>query len=484
MKNISYKWIALSCTTLGALFSVLNGSMLLISLPDIMKGLHANMGIIMWIVMGYMLSLTILVPAIGRIADMFGRKKLYVSGFAIFTIGSLLCGISNSGLQLLIYRIVQSVGGSLMVANSTAIVADAFPKNELGKALGINSMVVSIASVIGPILGGFLTSLGWRYIFYINVPFGIIGTLWALIQLKELDKIPEGQKFDLKGTLLFTIGLLLFLIALSFGGFVGWYNKSIITLFIISIAMILAFIHIENTTEQPMLDLRLFKTRILAFAFGSTLLNGIARGAVTFLLIFYLQGIKAMDPLKAGVFLAPFALSMMIVSPISGYLSDKYGARALSSIGLLISAIGLLGFVRISQKTSLAELITWMLIMGFGSGMFFSPNTSEIMGSVPSDRRGIAAGTRTMMNNAGQVISIALSMAIVSSSITPDAMQALFVGTQVGSKGIAIAQFISGLREAFLISMIFSLIASFISYLRGPKPDWNQNSHKIKTEET
>ncbi|MDK2805368.1 MAG: hypothetical protein PWQ94_532 [Thermoanaerobacterium sp.] len=483
MKNISYKWIALSCTTLGALFSVLNGSMLLISLPDIMKGLNTNMGIIMWIVMGYMLSLTILVPAIGRIADMFGRKKLYVSGFAIFTLGSLLCGLSGTGLQLLIYRIVQSVGGSLMVANSTAIVADAFPKNELGKALGINSMVVSIASVIGPILGGFLASLGWRYIFYINVPFGIIGTLWALIQLKELDKIPKGQKFDLKGTLLFTVGLLLFLIALSFGGFVGWDNKSIIILFIISIIMMFAFIYVENSVEQPMLDLRLFKTRILAFAYGSTLLNGIARGAVTFLLIFYLQGIKAMDPLKAGIFLAPFALSMMFISPISGFLSDKYGARGLSSIGLLISAIGLLGFVRISPKTSLTELIIWMLIMGFGSGMFFSPNTSEIMGSVPPDRRGIAAGTRTMMNNAGQVISIALSMAIVSSSITPEAMQALFVGTQVGSKGIAIAQFISGLRKAFLISMIFSLIASFISYLRGPKPNWNENPHKIKTEE-
>ncbi|MGF7399803.1 MFS transporter [Thermoanaerobacterium thermosaccharolyticum] len=303
MKNISYKWIALSCTTLGALFSVLNGSMLLISLPDIMKGLNTSMGIIMWIVMGYMLSLTILVPAIGRIADMFGRKKLYVSGFAIFTLGSLLCGLSNTGLQLLIYRIVQSVGGSLMVANSTAIVADAFPKNELGKALGINSMVVSIASVIGPILGGFLASLGWRYIFYINVPFGIIGTLWALIQLKELDKIPQDQKFDLKGTLLFTIGLLLFLIALSFGGFVGWNNKSIIMLFIISIIMMFAFIYVENNVDQPMLDLRLFKTRILAFAYGSTLLNGIARGAVTFLLIFYLQGIKAMDPLKAGIFL-------------------------------------------------------------------------------------------------------------------------------------------------------------------------------------
>jgi EmrB/QacA subfamily drug resistance transporter len=479
MKNIKYKWIALSCTTLGALFSVLNGSMLLIALPDIMKGLNTNMGIIMWVVMGYMLALTILVPSIGRIADMIGRKKLYVVGFGIFTFSSLLCGLSNSGVQLLIYRIIQAVGGSLMVTNSTAIVTDAFPKRELGKALGINSMTIGIASVIGPILGGFLMNFGWRSIFYINVPFGIIGTLWAWIQLKEPNIKSKRQSFDLIGTVMFTIGMLLFLIALSFGGFIGWLNPFIITLFIVSIILLSIFVYIENTTLEPMLDLRLFKTRILAFAFASNLLNGIARGAVTFLLIFYLQGIKSMDPLKAGIFLSPFAMSMVVVSPISGWLSDKYGARVLSSLGLLISSIGLMGLMRITAHTSLIELIIWMMVIGAGSGMFFSPNTSEIMGTVPADKRGIAAGTRTMMNNAGMVISIALSMGIVSSSISPEALQGLFVGTQVGSKGIAISQFVSGLREAFFISMIFSLIATFISYLRGPKPKWDE---KIITE--
>ncbi|QSZ26771.1 MFS transporter [Aceticella autotrophica] len=474
MKNIKYKWIALSCTTLGALFSVLNGSMLLIALPDIMKGLNTNMGIIMWVVMGYMLALTILVPSIGRIADMIGRKKLYVVGFGIFTFSSLLCGLSNSGVQLLIYRIIQAVGGSLMVTNSTAIVTDAFPKRELGKALGINSMTIGIASVIGPILGGFLMNFGWRSVFYINVPFGIIGTLWAWIQLKEPNFKSKRQSFDLKGTVMFTIGMLLFLIALSFGGFIGWLNPFIITLFIVSIILLSIFVYIENTTLEPMLDLRLFKTRILAFAFASNLLNGIARGAVTFLLIFYLQGIKSMDPLKAGIFLSPFAMSMMVVSPISGWLSDKYGARMLSSLGLLISSVGLMGLMRITAHTSLIELIIWMMVIGAGSGMFFSPNTSEIMGTVPADKRGIAAGTRTMMNNAGTVISIALSMGIVSSSISPEALQGLFVGTQVGSKGIAISQFVLGLREAFFISMIFSLIATFISYLRGPKPKWEE----------
>lgn len=472
MRSIDYKWIALSCTTLGALFSVLNGSMLLIALPDIMKGLNANMAIIMWVVMSYMLALTILVPTIGRIADMIGRKKLYVSGFAIFTLSSLLCGISNTGLQLLVFRLIQAVGGSLMVANSTAIVTDAFPKNELGKAMGINSMVISIANVIGPILGGFLLKFGWRSVFYINIPFGIIGTLWAWMQLKELDILPEHQKFDFSGTIVFTIGMLLFLIALSFGGFAGWFNPYIITMFAVSIALLILFVYIENKKEQPMLDLNLFKNRILAFAYGSNLLNGIARGAVTFLLIFYFQGIKAIDPIMAGILLAPFALAMMVVSPISGWLSDKYGARELSTIGLLISAVGLIGFMEIKATTSMTELIIWMIIMGLGSGMFFSPNTSAIMSNVPVEKRGIAAGTRTMMNNAGTVISIALAMGVISSSITPEALQGLFVGTQVGSKGIAIAQFIKGLRLTFSISFVFSLLAALISYLRGPQPKW------------
>lgn len=474
MEKNNYKWIALSCTTVGALFSVLSGSTLMIALPVIMKDLNASMNIVTWTIMGYMLVMTILVPAIGRMADMFGRKKLYVTGFAIFTLSSFLCSLSQTGLQLLLFRLVQAVGGSLMVANSTAIVTDAFPKRELGKALGINSMIISIASIAGPILGGFLINVGWRYIFYINIPIGIVGTLWAFMQLRETKIISEKQKFDIKGTLAFTTGMLSLLIALSLGGFIGWLNLYVIALFIISVIFISLFVKIENSTEQPMLDLRLLKTRVLAFAYGSTFLNGVARGAVTFLLIFFFQGIKGIDPIVAGMLLAPMAVSMMVVSPISGYLSDKYGSRHLSSIGLFISAIGLAGMMFITSKTSTTELMVWMLIMGVGSGMFFSPNTSAIMSMVPADKRGIAAGIRTMMNNAGTVLSIALSMAIISSSISPDAMQALFIGTQVGSQGIAINQFISGLRMAFTISFAFSIIAAFISYLRGPHVNWEE----------
>lgn len=475
MKKFEYKWIALSCTTVGALFSVLSGSTLVIALPAIMKDLHASMNVIMWTVMIYMLSLTIFVPAIGRIADMIGRKKLYISGFIVFTVGSVLCGLSTTGFELLLFRFIQSIGGSLLVANSTPIVTDAFPKNELGKAMGINGMIISVASVIGPILGGAFINIGWRYIFYINIPIGVIGTIWAGLQLKELDVLPEKQKFDWKGTVAFTLGMTSLLLALTIGGLYGWISVYVgITAFIAVVSLAL-FIRIENRTEQPMLDMELFKSRTLAFAFGANLLNGIARGAVTFLLVFYFQGIKALDPVVAGMLLAPFAVSMMIVGPISGWLSDRIGSRELSSIGLFISAVGMIGMIAITEHTSILVLCIWMFISGLGSGMFFSPNTSAIMGAVPVERRGIAAGVRTMMNNAGSVVSIALAMAIISSSIDPEAMQALFTGTQVGSQGIAVGHFIAGLRSAFTISLIISILAAVISYLRGPEPTWETN---------
>lgn len=476
MKKDNYKWIALSCTTIGALLSVMSGSSLIVALPDIMRELNAGMGTVTWMLMGYMLVLTILVPSIGRTADMFGRKKLYVSGFAIFTGASLLCGFSNSGVQLLIFRLIQGIGGALMVANSTAIVADAFPKNELGKALGINTMIISVGSVIGTVLGGVLTSEGWRIIFYINVPVGAIGTLWAAIQLKEINSFSEKQKFDWAGTITFTISMLSLLMALTIGSFSGWLNSSVIVLFVVAVMTIMLFINAENKTEYTMLDLRLFKTRILAFAFASNLFNGIARGAVSFLVIFYLQGIKAIDPIKAGILLTPLAVSMFIVSPISGILSDKYDSRILSSLGLLISAAGLLGFMTINQNTSIFELSLWMFIMGIGSGFFFSPNSNSIMGAVPANKRGIAASVRTMLTNAGNVLSIAISMAVIGSSVSSKAMEGLFLGTQVGSSGIEIDGFISGLRVAFTISFSFSVFAAILSYMRGPKPTWDTES--------
>jgi len=362
------------------------------------------------------------------------------------------------------------------VANSTAIIADAFPKDELGKALGINLMFISVGSVIGTILGGFLVSIGWRSIFYMNLPVGIIGTLWAAFQLREVYSYTEKQKFDWFGTLMFTLGMFSLLMALTIGSFSGWLSIEVITMFVIAVVAMIIFVLIENRTIQPMLDLQLFKARVLAFAFASNLFNGIARGAITFLMIFYFQGIKGDDPMTAGILLTPMALSMFLISPISGILSDKYDSRFLSSLGLMISAVGLFGLMWITADTPTFVLLIWMFIMGLGSGLFFSPNSNSIMGAVPPNKRGIASGVRTMFNNAGNVLSIAISMAIVASSVSPEAMQGLFFGTQVGSQGIVVDSFIGGLRLAFGISFGFSILAAILSYMRGPAPKW-KNTH-------
>jgi len=472
MKKTEYKWIALSCTTLGAFFSVISANTFVIALPVIMTNLHANIQQIIWSMIGYMLVLIITVPAIGRVADMIGRKKLFVSGFIVFTLGSLLCGLSRSGIDLLIYRMIQAVGGAMIVANSVPIVTDAFEKKELGMALGINGMIISVGGVVGPVLGGLLINFGWRVIFFINVPIGILGSIWAGIQLRELDILPAKQKYDWMGTVVFAAGILCLLLAMTFGGLGGWLRPGIFVLFAGSIILLPLFVFMEFQSEQPMIDMRLFESRLLGFAYSSNLLNGIARGAVTFLLIFYFQGIKSMDPIQAAIMLIPFVLPQMIMAPICGWLSDRIGSRELSSIGLLVSAIGLVFLMPIKPDTSSGQLLAGMIVMGLGSGMFFSPNTKSIMQNVPVEKRGIAGGVRTMMNNIGMMISMALCLAIIMSSLTPEAFAGIFTGTQVGPKGIAIEKFISSIRFMFTISFFISLVAAFISYLRGKEPDW------------
>lgn len=474
MKKIQYKWMALSCTSIGAFFSIFDSTALVIALPSIMMDLHASFTIILWTILSYMLIITIFVPAIGRVADIIGRKKLFVQGFMIFTIGSFLSGSSINGEMLILFRIVQAFGAVLLITNGVAIVTDAFPKEELGKALGINGMSFSIGAVVGPILGGILTMISWRYIFYVNVPVGILGTIWAQKNLREIEVLPSNQIFDWKGTLLFTSGMLILLLGCTFGAFLGWINPIIIVSFILSAILIGLFIWLENKIKQPMLDLRLFKSRILAFALISNLMSGIARGAIAFLLVLYLQGIKNFNPLMAGILLTPFAVSLMISSPISGRLSDKYGSRGLSTAGLIISAVGLIGFFLLEPDTSILTIIIWMIIMGIGSGMFFSPNTNAIMGSVPPEKRGIATGTRTMMMNVGNIISLAITMAVITTSVTSEALQGLFTGTQVGSKGINVVLFMNGLHMVFIFSFIVCLVGAFLSYLRGPVPMWDK----------
>jgi MFS family permease len=334
-------------------------------------------------------------------------------------------------------------------------------------------MIIAVASVAGPILGGLLTNLGWQFIFFMNVPIGIFGTIWSLISLKDLTKLPKGQSFDWRGTILFSIGMFLLLLGISFGGFIGWANLLILVSLVVGLVLLVAFFRTEGHVAQPMLDLRLFEFPRLAYAYIAGLLNSMARGAVMFLLVFYFEAILSFNPVLAGIYLTPFALAQVFMAPISGALADKYGGWRLAAIGLLISAAGLLGFVFISTTTPISLILLWQFIIGFGSGLFFSPNGKIIMESLPPQKRAIAAGVRSMLFNAGTVLSLGLGLAFLASTISPAAFEALFVGTQAGTQGIAVDEFIAALRLVFAISFGLSILASFLARTRGPEPRWD-----------
>src|ERR687884_622299 len=323
-----YEWVALSVTTVGALLAALQGSSLIIALPDVLTGLNASFLTIMWVLVGYLLITTALVPVVGRLADIFGRKQLYLTGFGIFTVGSLLAGLAQpgaNGWDLVAYRVIQGVGGALLITNSTAIVADAFKHGRVGLGLGVNQVAGAAGFLLGPVVGGLLTAVSWRWVFLINVPIGIFGTLWGIYRLREPVRLPAHQRFDWWGSLTFVVGLGCLLMALSLVAFPMLPMSIVYGMFVVAVVGLVAFLLVELRTRQPMLDLRLFSDRLFGFASLAGGLNGLARGAVLFVLIFFLQGPYGQDPLMAGLMMTPFGAAFLLVGPLSGYLSDHYG---------------------------------------------------------------------------------------------------------------------------------------------------------------
>lgn len=462
-----YQWVALSVTTLGALLAALQGSALLIALPDILLKLDASFLTVMWILLGYLLVTTALVPVVGRLADMFGRKNLFNLGFVIFTIGSLLAGLAQPqfhAYDVLFFRVIQGVGGALLLANSTAIVTDAFRHGKVGLGLGVNQIAAAAGFVLGPVVGGLLTALSWRWVFLINVPLGIFGAIWGMWRLREPARSPRKQQFDWVGSLTFVIGLGAVLAALSLIAFPAWGWNVIYGLFAVGAIGLIAFVFTELRVPQPMLNLRLFQDRLFSLASLSNLLSSVARGAVTFLVIFFLQGPYGKDPLLAGIMMAPFGLALMVIGPISGYLSDHHGARGLGTVGLLVSALGLWGLSTVTERAPYWQIALWLAVIGGGSGFFSSPNANVIMTSVRPEERGMAAGVRTMLMNTGQMLSIAIAFPLVLAKIPQAAMMQIFLfGGGMGSDQGALRTFISGLHTAFILSCAISVIAAVAS---------------------
>ena len=462
-----YEWTALSVTTVGALLASVQGSALTIALPEIMTGLRAEFLTIMWVLLGYLLITTALVPVIGRMADMFGRKNLYNAGFAIFTLGSLLAGLSQPQFHawdMVASRVIQGVGGALLFTNSTAIVTDAFEHGRIGFGLGVNQIAAAAGFLLGPVVGGLLTAVSWRWVYLVNVPLGVFGTVWGMLRLKEPAAPAASQTFDWPGSITFTFGLGAVLLALSLLAFPLLPLSVVMVILACGVIGLAAFFAVEVRASQPMLDLKLFQDRLFSFASLANALNGLARGAVLFVLIFFLQGPYGKDPFQAGIMMAPFGAAFMLVGPFSGYLSDKRGSRGLATTGLLVSAVGLYGLSRVGAATPYWLIALSMVLMGGGSGLFSSPNTNTIMSSVPREHRGSAAGIRTMLMNTGQMLSITMAFPLVLSRIPQDVMFKIFLyGGGMGGAPRALDSFMAGLHEVFWISVAITLVAALVS---------------------
>jgi EmrB/QacA subfamily drug resistance transporter len=462
-----YRWWVLAVTSIGALLASLSSGTLIIALPDILRDLHTDLFALLWIVVGYTLVVTVLVLNAGRIADLTGRARAFTVGFALFTVASVLSALAPSAITLIAARVVQGTGGALLMATSAALVTDAFPRRELGRALGINGMVIGAGLILGQILGGWLTQFGWRTVFWFNVPIGILGTIAAASFLVEQATHGGRIRIDWLGSALYLVGLTGAVVGLAFGGIFGWTTPWVVAGLAAFVVATPLFILVELRTADPLLDLSLFRIRLFAMGNLSGLLNGVARNSVLFLLVFYLQGAKGESPVEAGIRLAPLAAGLLVLSPISGALADRYGSRALATIGMIVTGIGLAGLTTLQVDTPYWQLALWQLIIGAGSGLFNSPNTSAVMGSVPAAQRGVGSGARMMLQNTGFVVSITLAIALVTTAMNPDVLLQIFSGTTSGSSDIALGPFVNALHLAFWAGVAASALGAVVSFMRG-----------------
>lgn len=386
----------------------------------------------------------------------------------MFTLGSFLCSLAQpqfNGWDLVGYRIVQALGGALLFANSPAMIADAFHKERLGFGLGINLIAGASGLVLGPVVGGILAPLGWQWIFLINVPFGIAGTIWAIVRLREPTRVPNTQTFDWAGSATFFVGLFALLLAISLSSFPLVGQDVVNILFIVALVGIVAFLVIEWRAKHPMMDFKLFRNREYAVGNFTNFLNGLCLGAATFLLVFFFQGPYRYDPLTAGLSLIPIGITMMVVSPISGRVSDKYGPRNLTILGLALTATGLLGLAFIDHSTPYWLIAALMVTVGAGSGLYSSPNTSSIMNSVPPDRLGTASATRNMLRNTGSMLSLSFAFPLVLSGLsTQDTLNLFLYGGGISAPALVV--FENGLHEAFLLFFVVALVATFVAMMR------------------
>jgi MFS family permease len=477
-----YKWVALSNTTVGMLLATVNSSIVIISLPAIFNGIHldplapGNVSYLLWMLMGFLLVSAVLVVALGRLGDMFGRVRLYNLGFVIFTAASIALSLdpfqhASGALWLIAWRVVQAVGGAMVFANSTAILTDAFPARQRGMALGINQVAAIAGSFIGLVLGGVLAEWDWRAVFWVSVPIGIAGTVWSYLSLHELGQ-RGGGRLDWWGNATFAIGLSALLAAITYGlqpyggHTTGWTNPWVLAGMLGGVALLVAFCVIEARVPEPMFHLGLFRDRTFAFANLAGLLASISRGGMQFMLIIWLQGIwlplhgydYASTPLWAGIYLLPLTVGFLVAGPVSGWLSDRFGVRPFAVGGALVVAASFVGLVVLPVNFPYWLFAALIAVSGVGSGLFSSPNASAVMGSVPPAQRGAAAGMRGTFFNSGSALSIGVFFTLMILGLAASLPHTLTTGLQAQGVPAAVAQQIGNLPP------VGSLFAAFLGF--------------------
>jgi MFS family permease len=477
-----YKWVALSNTTLSMLMATIDTSIVIIAMPAIFRGIHldptapGNISYLLWMIIGYLLVTAVLVATLGRLGDMFGRVRIYNLGFVVFTLASIALSLDPmtgpaGAMWLILWRLAQAFGGAMLMANSAAILTDAFPARQRGMALGINQICGISGQFIGLILGGVLAAWDWRAVFWVNVPIGVFGTIWSYLKLREIATVKRA-KIDWWGNITFAVGAGLLLVSITYGiqpyggQPTGWMSPRVLGGLAGGVALLIAFCVIETKTAEPMFRLGLFRIRAFAAGNLASLMGSIARGGLQFMLIIWLQGIWlplhgydfAETPLRAGIFLLPLTAGFLIAGPISGYLSDRYGPRPFATTGLLVSAAAFGGLLLLPVEFPYWVFALVILCNGLGSGLFASPNTSAIMSSVPATYRGAASGMRSTFQNSGMSLSIGIFFSLMIAGLAATLPRTLSAGLRAHGVPAQLAAHISHLPP------VSTLFASFLGY--------------------
>jgi MFS family permease len=478
----SYKWIALSNVTLGVLLATLDGSIVLIAMPSIFRGIHldplqpANSFYLLWMILGFLVVTSVLIVSLGRLGDMYGRVRMYNLGFVVYTLASLFLTVDwmtgrSGALYLIAFRIVQGIGAAFLLANSAAILTDAFPANQRGMALGINNIVGVSGVFIGLVLGGLLAPIDWRMVFLISVPIGLFGSVWAYLKLEERST-PKRARVDWAGNLSFALGLILIMVSVTYGirpygtHATGWSSPRVIVLLGSGLACLLAFAAIEHRAAEPMFRLPLFRIRAFTFGTLSTFLSAVARGGLMFMLIIWLQGIWLPQhgydftdtPLWAGIYMLPLIIGMLLAGPASGYLSDRFGARWFATGGMLGAALSFFLLALLPTDFSYAPFAAVLFLNGISMGMFASPNRAAVMNSLPASDRGAGGGMNQTFQNSAQVLSIGVFFTLMIFGLSAKLPTTMLAGLRAHGVSSAAA------NTAAHLPPVSILFAAFLGY--------------------